>query len=47
MNYDDNIDYILKEELTGLINKVREKKEAFQKDAVEKYCRLYDRLKKY
>ncbi len=47
MNYDDNIDYILKEELTGLINKVREKKEAFQKDTVEKYCRLYDRLKKY
>ena len=47
MNYDDNIDYILKEELTGLINKVREKKEAFQKDTVEKYCRLYDILKKY
>ena len=46
MKYDDNIDYILKEELTGLINKVRGKEETFQKDIVEKYCRLYDRLKK-
>ncbi len=41
MNYSKNIDYILKTELTNLINLVREKKDAFKPGTVEKYCNIY------
>ncbi len=45
MHYDDIIDTILKSELTELINMVREKKDAFNKEIVEKYCALYKKIK--
>ena len=46
MNYPEKIDVILKEELTDLINKVREKEGAFKYGTVEYYCNLYKKLKK-
>lgn len=41
MNYSQEIDRILKEELTNLINKVRKKELAFKDGAVEKYYEKY------
>lgn len=46
MNYPDSIDKILKQELTNLINLVREKELAFLPGTVEKYCNLYNEIKK-
>ncbi len=45
MNYPEKIDKILKEELTNLINTVRDKKEAFKPGNVAYYCDLYERIK--
>ncbi len=45
MNYPEEIDTILKYELTNLINMVRNKENAFQKNEVEKYCNLYNKIK--
>lgn len=45
MNYSEDIDLILKEELTKLINIVREKQEAFRPGTVESYCNLYKKTK--
>lgn len=41
MNYSKEIDYILKEELTNLINIVRKKEYPFKKNTVEKYYNMY------
>ena len=41
MNYSDDIDKILKQELTILINKVREKEYPFNKETIEIYYKLY------
>ena len=41
MNYSDDIDKILKQELTILINKVREKEYPFNKETIETYYKLY------
>lgn len=41
MNYSQEIDHILKEELTNLINKVRKKELAFKDGTVEKYYEKY------
>ena len=41
MNYSQEIDRILKEELTNLINKVRKKELAFKDGTVEKYYEKY------
>lgn len=41
MNYSEDIDYILKQELTTLINMVRNKELAFKKNAVDKYYEEY------
>ena len=46
MNYPEAIDKILKEELTNLINLVRNKENAFEPGVVEKYCNLYNKIKK-
>mgnify|MGYP003496455825 CR=1 FL=1 len=46
MNYPETIDKILKEELTNLINLVRNKESAFEPGVVEKYCNLYNDIKK-
>ena len=46
MNYPEAIDKILKEELTNLINLVRNKENAFEPGVVETYCNLYNELKK-
>lgn len=46
MKYSEDIDCILKFELTNLINLVRKKEGAFKKGIVEKYCALYKTLKK-
>ena len=43
MHYDKKIDYILKTELTKLINKVREKSGAFDHEIITKYCNLYNK----
>ena len=45
MNYPEEIDILLKKELTNLINLVREKKSAFQPGTVEHYCNLYNIIK--
>lgn len=44
MNYSDDIDYILKTELTNLINMVRNKELAFRPNTVEKYCEIYKNI---
>lgn len=44
MNYSDDIDYILKTELTNLINMVRNKELAFRPNTVEKYCGIYKNI---
>ena len=44
MNYSDDIDKILKQELTILINKVREKEYPFNKETIENYYKLYKKV---
>ena len=46
MNYPEEIDKILKQELTNLINMVRAKEGAFKSGTVEHYCNLYNKVKK-
>ena len=46
MNYPEEIDRILKLELTNLINMVRKKEGAFTQGTVEHYCNLYKDMKK-
>lgn len=41
MNYSEDIDFILKQELTELINMVRNKEMAFKQNAVDKYYKEY------
>ena len=41
MNYPEEIDYILKEELTNLINKARKKELAFEPGIIEYYYEKY------
>lgn len=41
MNYSEDIDLILKQELTELINMVRNKEMAFKQNAVDKYYKEY------
>lgn len=45
MHYSDDIDQILKSELTNLINMVKQKDNAFQPGEIDKYCNLYNELK--
>lgn len=45
MSYPEEIDKILKEELTNLINLVRNRELAFKKGTVEYYCDLYEKQK--
>lgn len=45
MHYSEKIDTILKEELTNLIDLVREKKIPFKKGTVEKYYEQYQKCK--
>ena len=45
MNYSDEIDKILKQELTNLIDMVRKKENAFMTGNVEHYCNLYNEMK--
>lgn len=44
MNYSDEIDYILKAELTNLINMVRTKELAFKENTVENYYEIYKKI---
>ena len=44
MHYSDEIDKILKSELTNLINLVRQKELAFEPGTVEKYYETYKKL---
>ena len=44
MNYSDKIDYILKAELTNLINMVRAKELAFKENTVENYYEIYKKI---
>ena len=46
MNYSEDIDYILKSELTSLINMVRERELAFVPYTVERYYEIYKKYKK-
>lgn len=46
MNYSDDIDKILKKELTELINKVRNKEYPFNKKTIDHYYEKYKELKK-
>lgn len=46
LNYSKELDYILKEELTDLINNVRKRKGPFRPGTVEYYCSLYEKIKK-
>ena len=46
MNYSDDIDKILKDELTILIEKARNKEAPFKKEIIEKYHDEYQALKK-
>ena len=41
MNYPEKVDIILKEELTNLINQVRNKEGIFSPGIVEEYCKIY------
>ena len=45
MNYPDEIDKILKMDLTKLIDMVRKKELIFTKEEVNKYCNLYKEIK--
>ena len=44
MKYSDDIDKILKDELTNLIDLAREKKSPFQKEIIEKYHLKYEEI---
>lgn len=46
MNYPKEIDEILKEQLTELINLVREKKIPFDRASIEYYYNIYNKVKK-
>ena len=46
MKYPEEIDRILNEELKGLIKLQKEKKDAFDKKNIMKYCELYKKIKK-
>ena len=46
MNYPKEIDDILKDQLTELINLVREKKIPFDKETIEYYYNIYNKVKK-
>ncbi|MBQ3307019.1 MAG: DUF402 domain-containing protein [Bacilli bacterium] len=46
MNYPNEIDKILKYELTKLINMVRNKETVFHPETVKYYCDLYEKIKK-
>ena len=46
MNYSPEIDYILREELTNLIDKVRKKEQAFEPGMVEYYYQKYMEIQK-
>ena len=46
MNYSDEIDTILKRELTVLINKVRNKEYPFNKETINFYYEKYKETKK-
>ena len=46
MKYPDDIDVILKDELSRLIEMAREKKPPFQKEIIEKYHLEYETIKK-
>ena len=45
MKYSDDIDYVLKKELSRLIDMAREKTGPFQKELIEKYHKQYDEIK--
>ena len=45
MNYSEDLDKILKSELTNLINLVRQKALMFDKDTIKKYNQKYNELK--
>lgn len=45
MHYSNDIDIVLKSELTNLINMVRKKELAFIPGVVEKYYEVYKNLK--
>lgn len=46
MNYSDELDKILKDELTILIDKARNKEDPFNKDTINKYHEIYKDIKK-
>ena len=46
MNYSEEIDKILKRELTTLINKARNKEYPFNQETIEKYYEKYKKIKK-
>ena len=46
MNYSDDLDSVLKNELTILINKARNKEIPFQKDIIDNYYQMYKGIKK-
>ena len=46
MNYSDSLDQVLKNELTELINKARNKEGPFNKTTINKYYNLYKEVKK-
>ena len=46
MKYTDEIDKILTEELKDLISIAKNKKDAFDKEYIEKYYKLYENIKK-
>ena len=45
MKYSDDIDYVLKKELSRLIDMAREKTGPFQKELIERYHKQYDEIK--
>ncbi len=47
MKYDKKIDTILKQELTKLINNVRNKNGIFNQEQIIKYCNIYNQIKKH
>ena len=44
MKYSDDIDYVLKKELSRLIDMAREKTGPFQKELIERYHKQYDEI---
>ena len=46
MNYSEELDTILKNELTELINTVRAKAFPFSRESIKKYYQIYEKLKK-